>query len=265
MRPATAAKMHRSSAARASGTCESAARRHSMPTVPESEVTPSPGASPVEINKPIWAVDLGDEIRALSTFDLWMGLSRGELSTEVRVWRMGRECWTAAREVPELACALSPESAARATADEEHAERVTLGYSSRREPEAATASEVAPLESPAPAPAVFDAAALEAWMAEPIASPAPPVREPRRLVRARKIRRHLAVAAASTAAIVLLAIGLGAPRGDVAHASEKRPAALTPDTARPVEPVTDLAAGGRVPAPRARRVSPSHAGQERRR
>jgi hypothetical protein len=246
-----------------------------MPTVPESEATPSPEASPVEINKPIWAVDLRDEIRALSTFDLWMGLSRGELSTEVRVWRMGRECWCPIREVPELACALSPDSVAAvaraeepaaseesatssplrvahwpATQEQEPAERVTLGYSERR-------------EAPEPS-AVLDTSTFDAWMAEPVLPPpARPAREPCRLVRARKIRRHLAVAAGA-AAIVLVAIGLAAPSQEVAQAAE-RPATAHPASPRTAEAIEDVVAGGRVPAPRAKRVSPSHAGQQRRR
>lgn len=220
-----------------------------MPTVPESKATPSPEASPVEINKPIWAVDLGDEIRALSTFDLWMGLSRGELSTEVRVWRMGRECWCPIREVPELACALSPDSLADVARGEEPAEQVT-GYSARR-------------EAPEPS-AVLDTSTFDAWMAESVLPhPAQPAREPRRLVRARKIRRHLAVAAGA-AAIVLVAIGLAAPSQEVAQAAE-RPATAHPASPRTAEAIEDVVAGGRVPAPRAKRVSPSHAGQQRHR
>jgi hypothetical protein len=231
----------------------------------------------VEINKPIWAVDLGDEIRALSTFDLWMGLSRGELSIEARVWRMGRECWCPIREVPELACALSPDSAASAARAEEPAERVTLDYSARREASEERELEVVEVaetavvtvSSEAPPSAALDTSTFDAWMAEPVAPPAgPPVREPRRLVRARKIRRHLAAVAAGAAAIVLVAIGLGAPSREVAHAAERPSSPLA--TARPASPrtaetVQDLAAGGRVPAPRARRVSPTHAGQQRHR
>jgi hypothetical protein len=259
MRP-TAAKMQSSIAQRASGTQP---RRHSLPTVPESELTPSPEVAPVEINKPIWAVDLGSEIRALSTFDLWMGLSRGELSTEVRVWRMGRECWCPAREVPELACALA-ESVA--TGSEEPAERVTLDYSARSSNPPSVPTPVTPPV------AALDPAVLDAWMAEPLAPLAPPsaqagafgtvVREPRRLVRARKIRRHLAAVAAGAAALALAAIGLAAP---AAAPSGAKGLPTAPATARPVEPLVDLAAGGRVPAPRARRVSPTHAGQQRHR
>lgn len=53
-----------------------------------------------------WAVDVGHEMRALSTLDLWIALSTGELPPSVRVWMVGREGWEPAWQVPQLACAV---------------------------------------------------------------------------------------------------------------------------------------------------------------
>jgi hypothetical protein len=90
---------------------EATARRASLPTVPETEarkqVSSSAGDCMLDQPKLTWAVDLGHEVRALSTFDLWYALSAGDLAGDVKVWRVGREAWTSALEVPELACALA--------------------------------------------------------------------------------------------------------------------------------------------------------------
>ncbi len=62
--------------------------------------------APSEEARRTWAVDVGDELKALSTFDLWYGLNTGEIDPESKVWRLGREAWSRACDVPELACAL---------------------------------------------------------------------------------------------------------------------------------------------------------------
>ncbi len=102
---------------------EACARRASLPTVPEADARhdqdSDAGACVLDQPKLTWAVDLGDELRAMSTFDLWFGLSQGDISGQAKVWRVGREAWTPAGEVPELACALVdvPVEPARETID----------------------------------------------------------------------------------------------------------------------------------------------------
>ena len=55
---------------------------------------------------PEWCVDLGDEMIALHTVELYARLVTRALPGDVRVWRCGREAWTPAREVPELRLAV---------------------------------------------------------------------------------------------------------------------------------------------------------------
>ncbi|MFO0611362.1 MAG: DUF4339 domain-containing protein [Polyangiaceae bacterium] len=55
---------------------------------------------------PEWCVDLGDEIRAMNKFELWLALGTGDFAPTTLVWRIGRERWQPARDIPELACAL---------------------------------------------------------------------------------------------------------------------------------------------------------------
>jgi hypothetical protein len=89
-------------------------RQTSLPTLatpepgPAFEPEPSLALAEQQSNKLTWCVDLGAELRAMSTLDLWIGLSRGEVPHATRVWRLGREAWTPASEVAELACALKP-------------------------------------------------------------------------------------------------------------------------------------------------------------
>ncbi|HTJ83543.1 MAG TPA: hypothetical protein VL400_17610 [Polyangiaceae bacterium] len=106
-----------------------------MPTVPETEMdlprdSESEGAPhPLDRPRLTWSVDLGDELKAMTTFELWYALNTGELPPEIRVWRLGREAWSAAREVPELACALR-ETELILSLDEE-IDRVTMDYAER--------------------------------------------------------------------------------------------------------------------------------------
>jgi hypothetical protein len=116
-------------------TLEIRPRRASLPTVPETQMS-LPSAvegdeTPHPLDKPrlTWSVDLGEELRAMSTFELWYALNTGDLPPEIRVWRLGREAWTAAREVPELACALRDGDVVLSLDAE--IERVTMDYRSR--------------------------------------------------------------------------------------------------------------------------------------
>jgi hypothetical protein len=90
------------------------ASRHSIPTLatpePSAAYEPEPSVELAEdaSTKLTWCVDLGAELRAMSTLDLWIGLHRGEIPKSTRVWRLGREAWTPACEVAELSCALRP-------------------------------------------------------------------------------------------------------------------------------------------------------------
>jgi hypothetical protein len=59
-----------------------------------------------EAHGPEWCVDLGDEMRAMNKFELWLALGTGDFSPTTLVWRIGRERWQPARDIPELACAL---------------------------------------------------------------------------------------------------------------------------------------------------------------
>ncbi len=110
-------------------------RLTSLPTVPETQMS-LPRAlegdeTPHPLDKPrlTWSVDLGEELRAMSTFELWYALNTGDLPPEIRVWRLGREAWTAAREVPELSCALRDGDMVLSLDSE--IERVTMDYASR--------------------------------------------------------------------------------------------------------------------------------------
>jgi hypothetical protein len=74
--------------------------------------------------EPEWCVDLGEEMIALHTVELYARLATRALSGDVRVWRCGREAWTPAREVPELRYAIdddgpdaAPEVEVRGDAD----------------------------------------------------------------------------------------------------------------------------------------------------
>lgn len=55
---------------------------------------------------PEWCIDLADGMIALHAVELFARLATGEIPGETRVWRVGREAWTPARDVPELRCAV---------------------------------------------------------------------------------------------------------------------------------------------------------------
>lgn len=56
---------------------------------------------------PEWCVELGQGLRAMTTFELWMALARGEIGADTTVWRDGMEGWTRIAQIPELAYALA--------------------------------------------------------------------------------------------------------------------------------------------------------------
>lgn len=66
------------------------------------EVVPVPVRPPPE-----WCVDQGDSIAAMTTFELWMALARGEVDSQTRVWGHGMDNWEFVADVPELSYALA--------------------------------------------------------------------------------------------------------------------------------------------------------------
>lgn len=55
---------------------------------------------------PEWCVDQGDSIAAMTTFELWLALARGDVDSQTRVWGHGMDNWEIVADVPELAYAL---------------------------------------------------------------------------------------------------------------------------------------------------------------
>jgi hypothetical protein len=55
---------------------------------------------------PEWCVDLGSSMVAISTFELWLALARGDVNAHTRVWGNGMGGWEIVADVPELAYAL---------------------------------------------------------------------------------------------------------------------------------------------------------------
>jgi hypothetical protein len=56
---------------------------------------------------PDWCVDTGTDMQAMTTFELWMALARGDVDGKASVWRDGMENWQNVEDVPELAYAMS--------------------------------------------------------------------------------------------------------------------------------------------------------------
>jgi hypothetical protein len=270
-----------------------ASRQASLPTVAGAEAASVSEGSPVEINRPIWAVDLGTEMRAVSTFELWMALSRGDYSTDVLVWRMGRECWSPAQDVPELACALAgvtPASNVAASRDSATHERATLDYaqtptsgvfecnaaasrSDTASPEAALElddSETPPATSATLAPSPLPLVEHEI---EPAAHA---VEAPRRRPRVRRVQPRL-IAALGAALLTVSTLGLAAAHAPkAAAASYGIPAGrVTLEIEVPAQPIEAPAVETEAkheetrfqahPTSRPKRVSPQHSGQHRRR
>src|SRR5690242_18979313 len=77
-------------------------------------VSTLPGEPPPESHawlsdQPSWCVDTGPTLKAMSTCDLWLGLAKGEIHPEMKVWREGMACWEPVRQVAEFALALPDE------------------------------------------------------------------------------------------------------------------------------------------------------------
>lgn len=94
-----------------SATRESAISMREAPTQPvvEGDSWSTAEADPcsgVFSKNPEWCVDLGDEMIALHAVDLYARLATGQIPADAPVWRVGREAWTPAREVPELRAAV---------------------------------------------------------------------------------------------------------------------------------------------------------------
>lgn len=54
-----------------------------------------------------WVVEVGEsDVRVMSIFDLWCVFLFGEVLGDVRIWRVGCECWMLVIEVPEIVCVL---------------------------------------------------------------------------------------------------------------------------------------------------------------
>jgi len=60
----------------------------------------------VEQRGPEWCVDNGETLVAMNKFALWLALGAGDVSPTMRVWKVGRERWQPASEIPDLACAV---------------------------------------------------------------------------------------------------------------------------------------------------------------
>ncbi len=55
---------------------------------------------------PDWCVDQGETMVAMTTFELWMALARGDVDSQTRVWGHGMDNWEIVGDVPDLAQAL---------------------------------------------------------------------------------------------------------------------------------------------------------------
>lgn len=271
--------------------------RVSLPTVPESadnsalELEPNGDPRPAKLT---WAVDLGSELKALTTFDLWMGLSSGELARTVKVWRVGREAWEPACDVPELACALRDDVLPTADdAIESATTRSTLEYSSRppfgQDEEVAAESPLPPSPAELTPESPLGAALLEAIEPEraiseapderPDSVPAAPRSNTRLVRRSHRSRRVFAAGTLAAGAAALLLLGLSslwrAPVTSLPEISGEAAAGLEPIAQNlgktggesPGAQALGRQADEASPAPTAKRRtwSPSNRGQTRRR
>lgn len=57
-------------------------------------------------DRPSWCVDVGPKLVAMTTCDLWLGLAKGEIRPEMKVWREGMAHWLPVQRVPEFALAM---------------------------------------------------------------------------------------------------------------------------------------------------------------
>jgi hypothetical protein len=133
------------------------ARRSMVSTLPGE----TPPASQAWLSdRPSWCVDLGPTLQAMTTCDLWLGLAKGQIRPEMKVWREGMACWESVREVEEFALALpdaemwAPPSSRRLRASAIRAGRLpdddaAEAQAPRAAPQAAPASPKIEAEAPA--------------------------------------------------------------------------------------------------------------------
>lgn len=176
-----------------------------------------------------WCVDRGDEMLAMSTFELWAAIERAEVAPWMRVWREGMECWTAAGELIELSWAVAgtPQTSVEAT-------------SGPLPP---------PLEPPCEAPRQISGAPA---LAPPPPSPQPPPRAPATTPLHRPIppRAGRWVAAGSlVAATAIAAAFFVAAGGDVEVPVDPGPLAEAPAPPRALPPASSGARPPRLVEP----------------
>lgn len=207
---------------------------------------------------PAWCVDLGPRLQAMTTCDLWLGLAKGEIRPEMKVWREGMACWEPVRHVPEFALAMPDATVwpvapggvpARRTAASEAA-AIT----------AARAAEPPPASTAEPPPAStaadhgMEAAAVGVVTLAPpsdFSTPAPVVVDHGEVPPASGARRRLSpridrrgavsVVAGALIAITSLALATTGP----APGSESRPASAG---ARPAAPMIEYELSTQAPA-----------------
>lgn len=57
-----------------------------------------------------WCVDLGESLEPMDDAELCDAIESGEVTSDMRVWRAGLECWTPVEDLPELAPVLGAAS-----------------------------------------------------------------------------------------------------------------------------------------------------------
>jgi hypothetical protein len=70
-----------------------------------TSMTPPPASCSTALRD--WCVDAGHEKLAMTTFELWEALERGQVVASMRVWREGLECWTPVGEIPDFSWAVA--------------------------------------------------------------------------------------------------------------------------------------------------------------
>lgn len=204
---------------------------------------------------PEWCVDLGAALQTMSTFELWTALATGRVTHETRVWREGMECWTAAAELADLACAVPD-------VDELEAECTRLVRDLG--PETLASLDPEPLhEAYTPAPD-------SRQDARPMVLDAEPARRASSGLTswARAVRRPAALGATFGAAAIVAALLLPAPRA-AAAASERAAVGVAAASVAAAREATAAASSRPAPAPVVAaepRPRPEHdRGQRRRR
>jgi hypothetical protein len=244
---------------------EHARARHSLASTIPADVPSSRRAWLSD--RPGWCVDLGWTLTAMTTCELWLGLARGDVRPQMKVWREGMPYWEPVATVPEFALALpdapvwaaaaapgpnAVTTAALVAAVVEMRERATIPQSVLPEAppvvEGLTFAPSADFVTPAPV-------VVENRTAPP---PASGVRE--RAAQRLDRRSALSVAAGAAVAILALALATTAPR---LHASNHEPAlpahaaALgAPDLLRGEPAIAAPRASSPVAAPQSARRGP---------